>query len=348
MMDPPLNVKLGQMILVGFRGTTARQCADFIAQLKHYHIGGVWLTDNESPMGATIGNIESPAQLRRLIADLQTAAPLPLLVALDGEGGSVIRLKEKYGFPKFLSASELGERDDSAFTRSHAALLAETLCDCGINWNLAPVVDLDRNPDNPVIGKRRRAFGRDASTVLRHATVFMEAHHERNILCALKHFPGHGSSATDSHKGMVDVTATWSEEELIPYRELITRGLADSVLSGHILLRSLDAKHPATLSSSILGGLLRQTMGFDGVILSDDLNMGAIQNHYSPEQTVALSLDAGVDMLLHGNVDHYNERIVEHTMNILRKLVAEGRLSEERISASYRRILALKRRANLL
>lgn len=348
MTDPSLEVKLGQMILVGFRGATADQCADFLGRLRRYHVGCVWLTDNKSPMGTTIGNVKSPGQLRQLVADLQQAATIPLLVAVDGEGGSVIRLKEEFGFPRFPSPAELGERNDPKLTRDHAALLANTLRDCGINWNLAPVVDLNRNPDNPIIGIRQRSFGHSADTVLRHATAFIEAHHARDILCALKHFPGHGSSSADSHIGMVDVSQSWTEEELIPYTRLIQDRLADSVLPGHIMLRHLDPAHPATLSRPILDGLLRRTMGFDGVILSDDLNMRAVRNHYSLAETVVLCLNAGVDIMLHGNVDHYNENIIDETIAILKQQLASGRLTEERVDKSYQRIQTLTRRAKLI
>ncbi len=337
-----LDVKLGQMLMVGFRGATVGECQAFLDRVGRYHVGGVWLTDNESPMGVTLGNIRSPGQLKQLISELQRAAVMPLLVAIDAEGGQVIRIKEKYGFPAFLSPQALGERNDPAFTREQAALLASTLADAGINLNLAPVVDLNTNPHNPVIGGRGRAFSVDPDVVIRHAAAFIEAHHQRGVMCAIKHFPGHGSSSADSHLGLTDVTDGWSEGELLPYRELVRRRLADVVLTAHIMLRHLDPDHPATLSRKIITGLLRKQIRFDGVVISDDLNMGAVRKYYSFEETIERAVGAGVDILLHGNVDHYDEAIIEKTLNVLHRLVALGRIGVERIDESFNRIVALK------
>jgi len=342
--DYPLDVKLGQMLMVGFRGATVGECQAFLDRVGRYHVGGVWLTDNESPMGVTLGNIRSPGQLKEIVSELQRVAVIPLFVAIDAEGGQVIRIKEKYGFPAFLSPQTLGDRNDLAFTHEQAALLASTLADAGINLNLAPVVDLNTNPANPVIGARGRSFSPDPDVVIRHATAFIEAHHQRGIMCGIKHFPGHGSSSADSHLGLTDVTDGWSEGELMPYRELVRRRLADVVLTAHIMLRHLDPDHPATLSGKIITGLLRKQIGFDGAVISDDLNMGAVRKYYSFEETIEGAVGAGVDVLLHGNVDHYDEAIIEKTLDVLHQLVASGRLTVQRVDESFNRIMTLKRR----
>lgn len=343
-MTYPLDVKLGQMVMVGFRGATRDAYGDTLELIDRHQLGGVWLTDNDSPMGRTRGNIQSPEQLRTLTADLRTAAAIPLFIAIDAEGGEVIRLKESYGFPRFDSPRQLGERDDPAHTCAFADHLADTLAACGINFNFAPVLDLAKNPANPIIAGKQRAISRDPEAVARHAAAIIEAHHGRGILCAGKHFPGHGSSVTDSHKGLVDVTDTWGDDELIPYRRLIERCMLDAVLSAHVFLRQFDADRPATLAPAILTGILRKGLGFDGVVFTDDLNMGAIQQHYPLEQAVALCVEAGADVVLHANVDHYDPATAAKTIAILRRLVESGRIREERIDESFQRIMRLKSR----
>ncbi len=343
-MNHPLDVKLAQMLIVGFRGATPDECRPFLEQIRRHAVGGVWLTDADSPMARVPGNVRSPAQLKTLIAALQDAAPIPLLVSIDAEGGQVIRLKESLGFPAFPSPQSLGERDDVDLTRREAGRLADTLRELGINFNLAPVVDLNTQPANPIIGSRGRAYSDDPHRVTRHAAAFIQAHHERGIACALKHFPGHGSSRTDSHLDMVDVTRTWSDTELLPYRDLVSHGLADAVLSAHVFIRGIDPDHPATLSPKIMTGLLREQLRFDGVVLSDDMNMGAIQRYYTPQDALAQALDAGIDVIVHGNCDHYDEHIIQHTLDHLHRLLDTGRLTEARVDASFQRIMKLKQR----
>lgn len=346
--DVPLEVQLGQLLTVGFRGATADEAAPFIERIRRYHLGGIWLTDADSPMGRAPGNVRSPDQLRQLIADLQSAARVPLLVTIDVEGGTVNRLKEEFGFPRFPAPQDVGERDDLAYTREQATQMARMLRELGINMNLAPVVDLNTNPDNPIIGRRGRAYSADPSVVIRHAAAFIRAHHEQNIMCVLKHFPGHGSSTTDSHLGMVDVTTTWSEADLAPYRALLAEGLVDAVLSAHVFLRQYDDTAPATLSPRIMTGLLREELGFDGVVLTDDMNMGAIGRYFSPADALARAMNAGVDIILHGNVLHYDEHIVEKTIGQMHALVESGAVPRERVRESYERVMRLKARFGLI
>lgn len=346
-MVDSLDAKLGQMVMVGFRGAEPGECRAFLDSLGTHPVGGVWLTDNDSPMGLTHGNIRSPGQVRRLTAALQAASSSPLLIALDGEGGQIIRLRDKYGFPKFPSARELGERNDPRHTRAEAKRLAELLRSVGVNLNFAPVLDVNKNPANPIIAGKDRAFSADAPAVAAHAAAFIEAHHEVGLGCAGKHFPGHGSSAADSHKGLVDVTDTWGEDELLPYRELIGRGLLDAVLTAHVCLRGLDPDLPATLSRRIVTGLLRDELNFEGVVFTDDLNMGAIQAHYPLEQSVRLCVEAGADVVVHANVMRYDPDIAPKTVAILRGLVETGALAESRVDESCARIAALKRTCGL-
>lgn len=230
-------------------------------------------------------------------------------------------------------------RNDLSYTYRCADRIAETLQRAGINLNLGPVVDLNVNPANPVIGKLQRSISADPKIVTEHAREFIRAHHARGILCSLKHFPGHGSSSADSHKGFVNVTDTWSKKELEPFRTLIKEGLADTVLTAHVFNARLDPHAPATLSKATIENLLRKQLGFDGVVISDDLTMGAIAGQYSLEDSVEKALNAGVDMLLLAdNRPDTTKRILA----IMQKLIDSGRVSPQRILQSLNRIEKLK------
>src|SRR5690606_10098573 len=168
--------------------------------------------------------------------------------------------------------------------------MAATLAEAGINLNLAPVVDVNVNPDNPVIGQLERSFSGDPDVVTEQAKAFIEAHHEHGVLCTLKHFPGHGSSEADSHLGFVDVTNLWSRQELEPFRNLIDAGLADAIMTAHIFNANWDSEHPATLSRAVITGILREELGYDGVVITDDMQMGAIRDFYGFEAAVVMSV----------------------------------------------------------
>jgi len=209
-------------------------------------------------------------------------------------------------------------------------------------------VDLAINPDNPIIAGVDRAYSDDGATVARYAEEVIRAHRKNHIATALKHFPGHGSSKEDTHNGMADVTNTWLEDELTPYRILNDRGLIDGVMSSHIINKKLDpAGLPGTLSKPILTGVLREKIGYDGVVYSDDMQMKAITLHYGLEKAVQLGIEAGLDILIFSNnIQDSEERTVDAVHDIIRKLVENGTLSEDRIDESYRRIIRLKRMIN--
>jgi beta-N-acetylhexosaminidase len=340
---------IGQMLLVGFRGTTAETSRAVIDDIAQRSLGGVVLFSRDQPTGDPVRNIVSPAQLSDLTAALQQAsteseAGLPLIVSVDEEGGLVARLDPAHGFPATESAAALGARDDPAYTRRAGMAIADTLRSAGINLNLAPVVDLDVNPDNPIIGVLDRSFGASPQLVTRQAAAFIRGHHDRGVLTTLKHFPGHGSSTADSHMGVVDVTDTWSPVELEPYRNLIPDGLADTILTAHVFNAQLDAENPATLSQSTIDGLLRGDLAYDGVVISDDMQMGAIRQAYGYEDAVRLAILAGVDVLTIANQQVFERNIVDRTIGIILGLVDSGAISEARIEESWRRIAAWKTR----
>jgi len=351
--SPSLSQKIGQLLLLGFRGSRPEECDPIVRDLRAHHVGSIILFDQDMTGGSVDTgrakrNIESPAQVRELIAHLQGQAGRPLLVAIDQEGGRVNRLKPAYGFPESLSHAELGQLDQPAETYRHAGIIARTLAGLGINLNLAPVVDLDAHPDNPIIRGKGRAFSSDPEAVARHAAEFVRAHRAHGVLTCAKHFPGHGSATGDTHLGLVDVTRTWQERELIPFQRLITGGLADVIMTAHVFNARLDPAVPATLSAPVLTGLLRGRLGFEGVICTDDMEMKAIAAHYGLETAVPAAVEAGADLLCFGNNLGYDPAIAGKAADILARAVQSGRISEERIEVSYQRILALKRKIGLI
>jgi beta-N-acetylhexosaminidase len=350
---PTLREKIGQLLNVGFRGTTAADCDLIARDIRELHLGGVILFDQEMAGGTVDSglrrrNIESPAQVKGLLAHLQSHAAIPLLTSVDQEGGRVNRLKPVYGFPPSISHQELGRLDQLPETYRHAEQTAQTLAGLGFNLNLAPVVDLDAHPDNPIIAGKGRSFSADPAAVARHAAEFVRAHRAHGVLTCAKHFPGHGSAAGDTHLGLVDVTATWHERELLPFQSLVAAGLCDSIMTAHVFNAKLDPEFPATLSRKTITGLLRERIGFDGVITSDDMEMKAISHHYGLERSVPAAIEAGLDVLCFGNNLTYDPAIAGKAVDILERAVRSGRIAEARIDVSYRRVLALKRKAGLL
>jgi beta-N-acetylhexosaminidase len=258
----------------------------------------------------------------------------------------VNRLKSDYGFPGSISHEELGRLNQPAETYRHAESTAKTLASLRINLNLAPVVDLDANPDNPIIKGKRRSFSSDPNKVSRQASEFVKAHRAQGVLTCAKHFPGHGSAAGDTHLGLVNITDTWSERELIPFQRLIEADLCDMIMTAHVFNAKLDPDQPATLSRAVITDLLRGKLGFDGVILSDDLEMKAISDQHGLESSVPAAVEAGVDMLCFGNNLSYDPDIAPKAIAILEHAVEAGRITEARVDVSYQRVLALKRRAH--
>jgi len=339
-----LTKKIGQMLLVGFRGFRVDENTPIIADIQRFNVGGVILFDYDLLKKAR-RNIKSPRQLKKLIEQLQFFSSNSLFVAIDQEGGIIQRLKPKFGFPPSVSAQYLGKINNPQLTYKKAFKMAQTLAKLGINWNFAPVVDLNINPKNPVIGRFERSFSANPQIVVQQAIEFIKAHHAQGILTALKHFPGHGSSISDSHKKWADVTKTWKNSELEPYREIIKVGLADAIMVAHIYNKNLDPSFPATLSKEIIVNKLRQDLNFNGLVVSDDMQMKAIVGHYGYKKAIQFAIEAGNDILVIGNNLEYDENIVPHTVSIINQLVKEGNITQKRIDESYNRIQNLKRKS---
>ncbi|PID58659.1 glycoside hydrolase family 3 [candidate division KSB3 bacterium] len=341
-MTTSLERQIGQMLLVGFRGLELTTHSPIFEDLHTRHLGGVILFDYDSALKSPCRNIQSRDQLRALLQALSESASGPLLLSIDQEGGRVSRLKERFGFRPTVSARFLGERNSLELTTQYAGQTAGLLKDLGFNLNLAPVVDLHLNSASPAINAVERSFSRDPDTVIAHAGAWIREHRQQGILCALKHFPGHGSADQDTHHGFVDVSNSWLAEELIPYRALIREGLADLIMTAHIFQAGLDPKWPATLSEKIIGGLLRRELAYHGVVLSDDLQMKAISSHYSLETVIYQAINAGVDILTFGNNLTYDAQVVPKAIAIIKDLVAQKAVSEQRIGESFQRICRLK------
>jgi beta-N-acetylhexosaminidase len=334
------------MLVVGFRGATFDPATPVMAAIGRGELGGVILFDRDSLSGTSGRNITDPDQLVALTSALRDAAlgtptGTELLIAVDQEGGRVARLNPSNGYPATESQAALGDTNDLEHTIDVSIGTALTLAEAGIDLNLAPVVDLNLNPDNPAIGALERSFSADPAIVVAHAGAVIQAHHGAAVRCAIKHFPGEGSATGNTDEGVVDVTATWTDIELQPFRDLIEAGLPDVVMVGHIRNDQLDPKLPAALSPATVTGLLRETLGWAGVVISDDLQAGAITAAYGAEEAIALAIEAGVDLLLFANQQVYDEDIVNRTIDAVVRFIESGRISEARIRESVERIEAM-------
>ncbi len=339
-----IDKKIGQLLIVGFRGFDVNINSRIVKDIKKYGLGGVVLFDYDVVLKEYKRNIRNKKQLSNLIRDLQSYSTIPLFVAVDLEGGKVNRLKKKYGFIKIPSQKEVGNNKSKRYALEIVRSIINNLKSVGINMNFSPVIDINVNPDNPIIGKLGRSFSKDWRRVYEIAKIYLKEYKRNNIIGVVKHFPGHGSSDKDSHLGMVNVTNTWKNEELLPYKLLIKDKLVDFVMISHIYNKNLDEKYPSSLSRKIITGLLKNKLGFNGIIISDDLNMKAITNTYSLNEAMELSLNSGTDMLIFGNNLEYDENIVTKVVIIIKELIKQGKISEKRIEYSYKKIINFKKR----
>jgi beta-N-acetylhexosaminidase len=327
--DLELRRKIAQMLILGFRGTELKSSDNIYKLITREGIGGVILFDYDVPSKKAKRNIENPNQLRKLCRDLQKAGTNKLLISIDQEGGKVSRLKEIYGFPPTVSQQYLGDNHNKKLTSEWAARTATNLKSLGINLNFAPSVDVNINPQCPIIGKLERSFSSDEERVITHSKLVIEEHRKKGILTAIKHFPGHGSSNSDTHKGVVDVTDTYQERELIPFQRLIDEGYVDMIMTSHVFNANIDSVYPSTLSYKTLTNLLRVKMGYRGIIISDDMAMGVNIFIFS------------------NNGETYDDEIGYKFIDTVFQLVKEGKVSEQSIINSYVMIEKLKAKMEL-
>lgn len=336
--DVELKKMIGHMLVVGFDDATINAQSPIVKELQTYELGGVILFDRFYKERSRTKNISSLEQLKELTKQLKHYAKRPLLISIDQEGGKVARLKPSYGFAEIPSAFALS-KTSLEHAKNVYTSMANMLRDNGINCDFGPVVDLAVNEKNSVIVGLERSYGKESETVTQFAKVFIDALKSKGVISVLKHFPGHGSSLGDSHLGFVDVTQTWSERELEPYQKLIASNSVSMIMSAHVYNAKLDATYPATLSYAINSKLLREKMHYNGVLISDDLQMEAISKYYTLKETVTLAINSGIDMLLFGN--QLSQTKTDEIVETIMAQVKNGAISLERIIEANERIARL-------
>lgn len=335
-----LRAKIGRMVLVGFRGLTIHQGEAITAALGA-GLGGVILFDRDQTTGG-LRNIQSPRQLAALTASLRAAASGPLLIAIDQEGGNVSRLNPAMGFPATKTEAQIGATRDPAVALAAGRAMGATMAAAGIDLDLAPVVDLDVNPNNPAIGALGRSFSADPVVVAAMAEAEIRGLHAAGVRSALKHFPGLGSAAANTDFAVVDITKTWSDTELVPYRTLMAAGVVDAVMSGNIVERTLDPTgRPASLSAAMVGGSLRGKLGWTGAVVTDDLGAVAITSRFTQKEAVALAIEAGNDLLVFANQASYVPDLARRVIDLVVAHIDSGRITEARIDESIARLNVL-------
>ena len=327
-----LDEKIGQMIITGFNGSEYNDDMDRL--INEYKVGGVILFAR---------NIEDSNQMIDLTRALQeNNNNLPLFISIDEEGGRVSRLPDDV--EKFPSAFTIGLINDQQTAYENGKEIGYTLKRLGINLDYAPVLDIYNNENNTVIGDR--AFSTEESIVSTMGIATLEGIEDSDIIPVVKHFPGHGDTEVDSHYGLPIVYKTLEELrnfEFIPFVKAIESG-CDVIMVSHIILNEVDSINPASLSKIVISDLLRKDMGFDKVVITDDMSMGAITSIMSIEEACIKSIEAGCDILLLGNA--YEE--IEQVINSIKLKLYNGEISEEQINKSVKRILELKKKYNMM
>ncbi len=342
-----LDYKIAQMIMIGFSGTKINEESVIYNDIKDEHVGAILLYTDQSM--ASIQRVRTKEQIKKLCTDIKKINK-NIFIAIDEEGGIVSRLNSKYGFRDTKTAKEVAAFNNGHKIKHWANRTIRKLNYVGINFNLAPVVDLDIGGNSPAIHGKKRCFSNDPKIVSKYAKIFIREHRKNHIMTAIKHFPGYGSIFADPHQSTTNVTNTWQEKELEPFEFLIKNNMVDAVMTAHIFNKKLDQKYPATLSKTIIDGILRKKLNFNGVVISDDLFMGAITNKYSFKQAVILAINAGVDILIFSKNISPNQdykSFVEYIKSVIKDAVKDGDIPKERINQSYERIVKLKEKINL-
>lgn len=339
--DAELLAKIDQLFIIGFRGYAYDSAPDIRRALTETNLGGVILFDYDTPTKRYARNIQSETQLKKLIDDLESHAKTPLFISVDEEGGKVSRLKNVAGFTKTASAEYLGTESDAS-VRAAAATLGRQLARYGFNVDFAPVLDVNVNPDNPVIGGVDRSFSSDPDIVSQKGIAFMRGLTDAGLISVGKHFPGHGSSRADSHLGFVDITDTYQQYELDPFRDACRAGMP-AVMVAHVYNKNVDTVFPATLSAKHIANL-RNTAGCKSqLVISDDMDMRAITAQYGRKDALIRALNAGIDVLvISNNITGYDPEAFFKARKIIFDAVKSGVISEARINDAYDKVTAVK------
>lgn len=345
-----LRNKIGQMLIMGFSGCDIHDHSPVADWLSQDGLGGVLLFDYDVSSGKYGKNLENQAQIKQLIHQLnyystkmfdENIERFPLLTAIDYEGGAIDRLTRVDGCMTTMRAMDMTQLSAEALD-AELSQMAETLKLLGFNLNFAPVVDLHMHEQQGIIGALQRSFSDDPEIVTRLARQFVDVFHRHGIASCYKHFPGHGSALGDTHEGFVDVTDTFQAAELTPYYQLVKDSSAPTmIMTAHVINQHLDSQGlPATLSYDILTGLLRETMGYDGIIIGDDLQMQSITDHYSLDDALSLTINAGADMIIFAN--QLDMISAPEVIKRIERLVLSEKISVQRIDEAFRRIVRLK------
>lgn len=343
-IDDALRRAAAELIMVGFRGRSVRDPAvqKVLEAIRSREVGGVIIMDR---------NIANLRQTKALITALHDANPdeLPLLIGVDQEGGAVQRIDAPGRRRRFPSAWRLARSGDMQRVKATYATMSRQLARLGFKLNFGPVVDLRLNPRNPIIARKNRSFGDDPMSVARFARIFVDAHRREGLATTLKHFPGHGSSRGDTHHGFVNITRPFRDVELAPYAKLMATGHADAVMVGHLAHAAFGTKSPtdkrpmpASLSRVALRKVLREELGYDGVIITDDLAMGAIKRYFDFQRTIEASLEAGNDILLMTSGPRGVSSLSRAMHSAILGAVRQGVVDRKTILANAARVRRLK------
>lgn len=319
-MTLELETQAARLFTVGFHG---QALSDDLSRLLSRGVGGVIFFSR---------NVAEPAQLAELTSAIKTRAARPLVISLDQEGGKVARLRR--GFSELPPMRALGEAGSAALAREVGALIGRELRAVGFDMNYAPVLDVDTNPDNPVIGSR--SFGRTPELVSELGVALAEGLESVGVAACGKHFPGHGDTHQDSHLELPRLAHSLerlTQIELEPFAAAIAAGIP-ALMTAHVIFEPLDPIYPATMSRAVLHGLLREKLGYDGLVVTDDLEMRAIAGHYGVEEAVVRGLDAGVDQFLCCHTAELAERAIEAVVHA----VERGAISREQLATANRRV----------
>jgi beta-N-acetylhexosaminidase len=336
MRDLTITEKIGQMLMFGWQGATPEENLTVSEHagilVDEFRVGGIALLGR---------NVSTPERVTATMNELQSRSPVPLLISVDQEGGPVARLKCPFAiFPSNMALAATGSPD---YCRRAAQAVAQELLAVGINFNFAPCLDVNINPENPIIGVR--SYGESPDTVAKFGVAAIEGYQSQGLFACAKHFPGHGDTDVDTHLSLPAITYEWDRlnaVELLPFRAAIEAGVA-SIMTTHIAFTVLDQDLPATLSKAVITGLLRNDLGYDGLIITDCLEMKAISDNFTPEDAAVLAVQAGVDILLDGHTLEYQRRLRQALIDA----VESGVISEKRIDESVARILAAKKQCGL-
>ena len=324
----------GKLLVMGFPGNSLDDTSTKVltGHIKAGRAGGALFLRH---------NVKSGNQAKAMARQF-AAAQSGCLNAIDQEGGKVQRLGKKHGLSPIPTAQWVAGNKSVAEAKAIYAKAGRELRGAGFNMNMAPSVDI-HDPKNPVIGKYGRSFSTDVERIAAYAGAFVDGFASAGVACSLKHFPGHGSSRGDSHDGFVDITNTWKQSELVPFKKLA--GKAPMIMGGHLFHPEFsNGKSPVTFSSKALISKLRNGLGYQGIILTDDLDMGAIRKSFQLKEAIILALAAGNDLILLSNSLRYDGDLPASAVRWISGAVKEGRISQGSLKASYNRVMNMRRR----